>query len=104
MDSGPRRVVWTAHARDALDDVLEYIAQDSPAGALRVLDLALETAASLDQLATRGRVVPELQNPALREVFVFSYRLIYRVSGETVEIVQLLHGARDSQRWLRELE
>ena len=99
-----RRVVWTKSARAALDSAIEFIHAESPSGANRVLESALATAQSLAELAERGRVVPEFQNPAIREVFVFSYRLIYRVSGETVEIVQLLHGARDSQRWLRELE
>lgn len=31
MDSGKRAVVWTPSARDSLDEILQYIATDSPA-------------------------------------------------------------------------
>ena len=41
MGSGTRTVVWTSLARDGLDDVLEYIAEDSPEAAEKVLDVVL---------------------------------------------------------------
>ena len=104
MDSRPRRVAWTPRARDALDEVLSFIAAESPSGASRVLDLALGTAASLEQLAARGRVVPELRDNSIREVFVFSYRLIYRLSDKQVDIIAFLHGARDFGRWAESLD
>jgi plasmid stabilization system protein ParE len=74
-----RRVVWTAQAQLALDEALEYIAQDSADGARAVLDQALAAASGLATLSERGRVVPELGNPSVREVFVFRYRLLYEV-------------------------
>ena len=40
-------------------------------------------------------MVPEFQIPAFRERIVGPYRLIYMVSGETVEIISIVHGARD---------
>ena len=72
-----RTVVWRQiPARTGLDEVIEYIARDSRDQALRVLELALETASTLDNLVERGRVVPELDNPNVRELFVLRYRLI----------------------------
>jgi plasmid stabilization system protein ParE len=44
-----------------------------------MLDDALRTGASLATFAERGRVVPELGDPAIREVFVYKYRLQYEV-------------------------
>lgn len=90
-----RRVVWAESAQLALDEVIEYIATDSRANALRVLESALETARHLSTLAERGRVVPELNDPAVREVFVFRYRLMYRVEADRVEVRAFVHGARD---------
>lgn len=74
------------------------------AGALRVLEQALVAAESLATLSERGRVVPELLDPATREVFVFCSRLLYEVSASEVRIVAFLHGARDFERWRREEE
>ena len=42
-----------------------------------------------------GAVVPEFDDPQIREVFEKSYRLIYHVGDETVSVLGLIHGARD---------
>ena len=96
-----RRVVWAPRARTALDEVIEFVSEQSPEGALRVLDQALAAADSLATLSERGRPVPELNDPALREIFVFRYRLLYEVHPDRVRIVAFLHGARDFDSWRR---
>ena len=99
MAARRRAVVWAESARIGLDEVIEYIAQDSRDRALQVLQQALESAASLTTLAERGRIVPEFNDPAKRELFVFRYRLIYQVSPDQVTIEAFLHSARDFARW-----
>lgn len=49
----------------------------------------------------RGRIVPELNDPAVREVFVFRYRLLYEVGENRVTVVAFLHGVRDFATWRR---
>jgi hypothetical protein len=46
-------------------------------------------------MAERGRVVPEVDEPAARELIVGSYRLIYEIREESVFVLALIHGARD---------
>lgn len=99
MATGIREVVWAKSARDAIDDVIAYIAKDSPQAARQVLDAALRAGASLAALAERGRIVPELNDPAIRELFVHKYRLQYKVGDVRVLIVAFLHGARDFATW-----
>jgi len=94
-----RRIVWTAQARSALDDILGYIAQDSPQAARAVLKKVLDTTEALSTLSERGRIVPEIDDPSIREVFVHSYRLIYEVNREEVAVLAILHGARDFAKW-----
>ncbi|MEN8150903.1 MAG: type II toxin-antitoxin system RelE/ParE family toxin [Planctomycetota bacterium] len=101
MAGRSRRVVWSERARDGLDDALGYIAEDSPTAAGKVLDVALRTASSLSDLSERGRIVPELQQTDIREVFVFSYRMLYEVTDSEVRILAFLHGARDFAGWWR---
>lgn len=60
---------------------------------------ALEVADTLSTLSERGRVVPELGETTLREVFVYEYRLLYRVREDRVVIRAFLHGARDFSKW-----
>jgi plasmid stabilization system protein ParE len=71
---------------------------------LRVLQETLEAAPGLGEFSERGRVVPEFNDPTLREVFVYRYRLLYRVSADYVSIVTFLHGARDFSDWARRNE
>ena len=104
MVTRTRRVIWTESAQRALDEVITYITQESPKGAIRVLTRALDTAASLSTLAERGRVVREIGDVTLRELAVYDYRLLYRVVEDRVVIRAFLHGARDSSEWRREQE
>jgi len=39
--------------------------------------------------------VPEAQGESLRELIVAPYRVIYRVQGNAVQIVTVIHGGRD---------
>jgi hypothetical protein len=46
-------------------------------------------------MAERGRVVPELGHPAIREIFVKGYRMVYKVSPDRVWILAVVWGRRD---------
>ena len=66
-----------------------------------MLTQALKAASTLTSFAECGRVVPELGDPAIREVFVYSYRLLYEIRNGTIAVVGFLHGARDFNDWWR---
>jgi plasmid stabilization system protein ParE len=81
-----------------LDDAITYVAQDSPPAAERLLIQALDAASSLDAFSERGRVVPEFNQPNVREILVQRYRLLYEVTSGEVQILAFVHGARDLTR------
>lgn len=94
-------MIWTRRARDALDEAAAYVAQDSPERAVDLIERALDAAESLDTLSERGRIVPELDNPTVREILVQKYRLLYEVAASQITVLGFLHGARDFNRWWR---
>lgn len=55
----------------------------------------LESGRSLRDFAVRGRRVPEFSNKNIREIFVYSYRLIYRIEDDRISILGLIHGRRN---------
>ena len=55
----------------------------------------IQAGRSLAELPERGRVVPELDEPAVREVFVSRYRVIYEVFEDRVAMLRVIHGRRD---------
>jgi toxin ParE1/3/4 len=85
-----------------LDEAVGYVAADSPPAAERLLIQALAAGASLTTLSERGRRVPEIEDPNVREIFVQRYRLMYEVHPTEVQILAFLHGARDFATWQRE--
>lgn len=99
MATARREVIWTQRAREALDEAATYIAQSSPQAAVDLVDRALDAADSLSTLSDRGDIVPELDDPTLREIFVGSYRLLYEVAPSHITVLGFIHGARDFNRW-----
>lgn len=97
-----RRVVWTAAASFDLEEAAGYIARDSRYYAAAFVREIRAAARSLRTLSGRGRVVPELGQPDIRELLVRNYRLVYNVTPEGVYILALIHGARDfAKAWDR---
>jgi toxin ParE1/3/4 len=98
-----RRVAWTETAWRDLERVADYIAEDSPGYAAALVRRIRDQARSLEEMAERGRVVPELDQPSVRELVVGSYRLIYEIGEGSVYVLGLIHGARDlTAIWDRE--
>ena len=101
MATRRREVIWTQRARDALDEAAAYVAADSPEAAVNLVEGALDAAESLSTLSERGRIVPELNDPTVRETLVYKYRLLYEVAPAQITVLGFIHGARDFNRWWR---
>ena len=98
-----KKVIWTKQGYGTLDEAVAYLAQDSLTAAQQLLVSALAMAESLAVFDERGRIVPELQQPSVRELLVQRYRLIYEVFDTKVEILAFIHGARDFAKWRQSL-
>ena len=98
-----RSVKWAQVAWDDLEQIANYVARDSEYYAAALVRRIREAARSLESLSERGRVVPELGDPNVRELIVGNYRLIHEVTPETIFILGVIHGARDlAALWERE--
>jgi toxin ParE1/3/4 len=89
------RVKWSGPALRDLDRTADHIAFDSKYYAGAFVREIRDAARSLRQLAQRGRIVPELEAPVIRELLVGNYRLIYHIGTTDVIILAVIHGARD---------
>ena len=88
-------VTWTLPAKNDLKQVYDYIAKDSKYYAEKVSNEIVEKSETLNHLPQMGRIVPEVEESNICECFIHSYRLIYRISPEEIEILALVHGKRD---------
>lgn len=88
------RVRWTTTAVRQLASVYEYIAQESPRYARRMVDRITARSRQIAGFPESGRMVTEYADPAIREVIEGSYRVIYRVATDEIQILAVIHGAR----------
>ena len=93
-----RKVVWSEEAVDDLEALAEYIARDSEYYAAAFVQEILDDSSSLDELSERGRIVPEIADPNIREIFVREYRILYSVEESRVAVLGIIHGKRDLKR------
>jgi plasmid stabilization system protein ParE len=90
-----RKVIWSYEATEDLDALAEYIARDSSFYAAAFTQEILDVSRSLNEFFERGRIVPELGDPIIREILIRDYRLIYKIEQSSIVILALVHGARD---------
>lgn len=88
------KVFQTARAVLDLEEVWLYIATDNTVAADRLLDEIGATALNLAQQPRMGRARPELAAD-LRSFPIGRYVLFYRPVVDGVQLVRVLHSARD---------
>lgn len=88
------RICWTRQASRDLDSVRAFLAPENPLAAveqvLRLIQVVEETIAANPAIGKSGRV------PRTREFVVpgTPYLLVYRVHRGVLEVLRVLHGAR----------
>ena len=85
-------VVWTDRSRDDLVAIFRFIARDNRKAAERWTACLVEQAELAATMPLGGRVVPELGRDDIREVFLRSYRIIYRVAGDDIRLLTVFEG------------
>jgi plasmid stabilization system protein ParE len=88
-------VTWTAPALEDLHEIWAFIARDSELAADGVVARVLGASERLAEFPISGRMVPEKESEAVREIIVGSYRVMYEIlSDDEIEVVAVIHGAR----------
>ncbi len=87
-------VVWTEHVLVQLEAIRDHISKVSPVYADHTIARIFARQAQIARFPESGRRVPEADDPAIREVIEWPYRVIYRVHPDHVEILAAVHGRR----------
>jgi addiction module RelE/StbE family toxin len=91
----PRRLEYAPRYFRRLEDIRERIAADNPTVAIRMIErirVAVTRLAGSPALGRPGRVAGTRELVILRTPYIVPYR----VTGDVVQIITILHGA---QRW-----
>lgn len=90
------RVELTPLAETDIEEIWDYIAQDSPGNAAAFIAVLEEQISSLERFPERCPRIPENEvlGTAYRHLICGAYRAIYRIAGQRVIILRVIHGSR----------
>jgi toxin ParE1/3/4 len=89
-----RKLLWSPQALRDLEGIRDYIAIDSARYAALVIERIVTGVERLATFPEAGRIVPERNDPSIREVIVKPYRVVYRLKPGLVEIATVFRASR----------
>jgi toxin ParE1/3/4 len=90
-------VIWSDPAKADLRSIHDFIAHDSTHYAKKVTHDIVAKTDVLDELPRMGKMVPELGVEAIRELPLYSYRILYEIKQPDVIVLAVIHRRRDFQ-------
>ena len=92
------KVQLTETAEANLAAIHDYIARDSPAYAARMVDRLTRRSQQIAGFPLSGRCVPEYDMDQIREIIEGAYRIIYHIKSDQIDVLAVLHCARNVLR------
>jgi toxin ParE1/3/4 len=89
------KVIWTGRSLKDLQEIAEYISNDSATYAKLTIEKLIDTAKLIETSQLIGRIVPEVNQSDIRELITGHYRIIYQtVEKEYAYILTVHHSSR----------
>jgi toxin ParE1/3/4 len=95
-----RKVRISGPAGRDLSGIFAYVSGESPQAAERLADLLDSAIQDLAEAAEHFAIVPSRAADGIRRRVVGSYNVFYRLEGNEVMVMRILHGARDATHLL----
>lgn len=89
------RIIWSPQSLRDLHAIHEYIAKDSDRYADLTIARIFAAVERLLQLPHSGRIVPERNEPEIREIIVGRFRVVYRVRDALIEVATVFRASRE---------
>lgn len=89
-----QQIRWSPRAVHHLEEICEYISQDSEYYASLFVKRLVNVVENIPLFPKSGRMVPEYGKEDLREKIYQNYRIVYRIKKEIIELVAIVHSAR----------
>ena len=94
------KVRLSSEARQDLIAIGDYIARDNPARARSFIKELTDKCAGLAGMPLGYALVPRYEAKGIRRCVHDNYQVFYRVDGDAIFVVRVLHGARDYEALL----
>ena len=88
------KVKFLISAMENMQSIKAFIGRDNPQAAIRTIKKIKAAVKHLEEIPNSGRIIPEPNNPQLREVIVSNYRIMYQISKSAINIFAVYEGHR----------
>jgi toxin ParE1/3/4 len=78
-----------------LKAIHDFIASDSRYYAKKIVQDIIDKTDILHKYPRIGRKLPEIDDDTIREIFAYSYRILYEIKSENIYILGIIHGKQD---------
>jgi plasmid stabilization system protein ParE len=85
-------VRWSAEAIGDIESIEEFIGRDSPRYGAIVAERIVQSVDLLEDHPNAGRIGPEIDRPEFRELIRDSYRIVYLIRDEGIEILTVFRA------------
>ncbi len=88
------KIKISRQAQTDIRRIYEYVSEESVQNAEMLMEKLIERIDSLSKHPEIGKIVKEVSNPSIREVSVYKFRVIYKLSSRTARILTVHHSSR----------
>jgi toxin ParE1/3/4 len=96
------RVVFTRQAEADLETIGDWIARDNPPRAVTFVQELIDACAILSDAPKAYPFVARFKRLGIRRRPTGEYLIFYRILSDTIEVLHVVHGARDYEAILSE--
>ena len=87
-------LTWSDRSENDLEAIYHNVSHDSVRAAAHLIEQIAGAAGRLSEFPLSGRMVPEFNRADIREIIVGNFRVVHVVSGDSVGVALVHHGAR----------
>jgi addiction module RelE/StbE family toxin len=88
------QIKWTTKSLKDLKAINDFISLDSKFYATRFINRLIQRVEQLVLFPDSGRIVPEKNNPEIRELIEGNYRIFYRQQKKYITILRIHNAAK----------
>ena len=92
-----KKVIWSKKAKESLKEYCDFIKKDSVPAAKRVRLEILKATRNLNIYPEKFQIDEYYPNNTgnIRRLFRWSYRIVYEINEETIDILNVLHTSQE---------
>lgn len=91
-------VVWSLEAKNSLSEIYNYIFEDSPQNAEKVLNNIIDLAESLHDERYDYAIDPIINKEKFRHISIWTYKIIYERTTNKVLILDIFNGKQNPDK------